>query len=431
MNIRPWIAFVLVLPLLGCGVSFTDDEVGRVRLLNASASHATLDLYAGTSSLSSGVASFDVGGYARLDADDYTFNLKAGGANAVAASVQAGLSEDEHLTLVAYTRSGALAVQPLGDDEDAPNAGVAKLRVLHTVADDVGAVDVYLVESACSGLEGLSAAALASGLSGLQSGYSEVTAAASGTRYHLCVTTAGDRSDLRLDVPVFTLTSRQVTTLVLVRGSGGVLLHGLQLDQQGSLTARLNNSARLRVAVGASGGAAVSVSANGVRLATQLAAPAVSSYKVVDAGALTLDLSVGGSAVAAGGLSLAAGADATLLVVGTAASAPVLIADDNSKSTSSTRPVKLRLVNGMTDAASTAVLTVDYDSVADGAASGMASSYATVPASAALARLEASVGSTVLCLSQDVTLNSGGVYTVFLLGDPPVATTSCTLRVDR
>ncbi len=383
MNLRLGLACALLLPLVGCGVGLKDDSTGQVRLLNASSAHATLDLYDGTAAVATGVASFGVGGYVSVDADDHTFNLKSGGANAVAASLVARVAEDRHLTLVAYTRGGALAVPALAEDEDAPAAGVARLRVLHTAADDTGAVDVYLVESACSGLESLSTAALASGLGGLQAGYAEVTATAAGTPYHLCVTAAGDRSDLRLEIPTLTLGSRQVTTLVLVRGRGGVLLHGLQLDQQGGLTARMNSSARLRVAVGASGGAAVSATANGTRLATLLAAPAVGGYKLVDAGALALDLTIGGVPVADPGLALAAGSDATLLVTGGAASAPVLIGDDNTQSTSSTRPVRLRLVNGMTAAGTSAVLTVDHDPVGDGAAFGGASAYSMVPASAA------------------------------------------------
>lgn len=124
-------------------------------------------------------------------------------------------------------------------------------------------------------------------------------------------------------------------------------------------------------------------------------------------------------------------ADATLLVNGTAASTPVLIADNNAVSTSSTYPVKLRLVNGLNGATSTATLTDDYVSVGDGAASGSASSYQQVAASAALARIEASYGASSLCLSTDATLTSGHVYSVFLLGDLPTAVSTCIIRVDR
>ena len=54
-----------------------------------------------------------------------------------------------------------------------------------------------------------------------------------------------------------------------------------------------------------------------------------------------------------------------------------------------------------------------------------------VAASAALARLEASYGSTQLCLSTNITLASGSVYTVFLLGDIPSEAGGCVLRLDR
>ena len=102
-----------------------------------------------------------------------------------------------------------------------------------------------------------------------------------------------------------------------------------------------------------------------------------------------------------------------------------------SASTSTTNPVKLRLVNGMNGTAGPAVLTDDFDNVGDGAAFGTASAYAQVPSSAALAHLEVTVGVTQICVSNTITFNAGNVYTVFILGDKPAAVTTCTLRLDR
>ena len=424
------LAGALLLPLLhGCGG--TGDKDAKVRLVNATSEYAAMDLYESSDAITTGVASYAVGGYASLEKGGYTFHLKSGGTSAIAASVSDSIGRDDHHTLVAYTSGGTLTTQILDDAEGDPSSGTAKLRVFHTASADAGAVDVYLVNTPCATLSSSPSAATASGVSGLQAGYTEVAAAGGGTGYHVCVTAAGDKGDLRLDIPALSLSDQQIVTLILVRSSGGVLLHGLLLNQQGALAKALNSSARMRLAAGASGSAAVTATVNGTTLGTNLTAPAVASYKLVDAGALTLNVLVGGATAAAADLSAEAGADLTLLVTGTAASQPLLIKDDNSASTSSTRPTRIRLVNGMTGPGTTAVLTDDYNNVGDGAAFGKASTYSLVPASAALARLEASSGSRVLCLSTAVTLNAGSVYTVFLLGDVPAAPVACTLRVDR
>ena len=108
-----------------------------------------------------------------------------------------------------------------------------------------GQVDVYLITAACSTLDGSAAAPTAAGVSGLQSAYVEL---AVGTAYHLCVTSAGDKSDVRLEIPSFVLSEKRIVTVILARGAGGYLLNAIVLDQQGAATQALNASARARVA---------------------------------------------------------------------------------------------------------------------------------------------------------------------------------------
>ncbi|MDQ2735872.1 MAG: DUF4397 domain-containing protein, partial [Pseudomonadota bacterium] len=252
------------------------------------------------------------------------------------------------------------------------------------------------------------------------------------TTYHLCVTTAGDKSDLRLDIPSLTLSDGQIVTVVLTRSTGGVLLNGLVLNQQGSLTAASNASARIRLAVGATGGATVTATANGVSLGTNLPAPAVGPYMVVPSGPLALVATIGGAPVTDPGLSTMPGDELTLLVAGTTATKPVLIPDDNSASTSTANPVKLRLVNGM-GTTLPAVLTDNFINVGSAAPFGTSSGYAQVQASTALALLQASAGTASLCQSASVTLTAGNVYSVFLLGDVPATPTppACVIIQDR
>ena len=422
-----------VAALGGCGGGIVNG--GDVRLVNATNAFATLDLYDGSTKISSGVGKNAAGAYVDLDKGSHTFNIADGTTGVTTATLTGSVTKDDHFTIVAYTAGGTLATVFLSDDEGAPSSGTAKLRFFNAATSDVASVDAYLVASACSSLATSFSAPIATSVSGLQATYAQANATGAGTSYHICVTTAGDKTDLRLDIPAVTLKDQQIVTVILTPTDGGVLLNGLLLNQQSTLTAAANGSARIRLAVGAANSAAVTANVNGIALGTGLIAPSVGNYKIVPAGPLTIDMSVGGVvATNVAGLTAAPGADLTLLVTGDATSAPVLIADDNSASTSTTNPVKLRLVNGMKNGlptGSTAVLTDDFDNVGDGAMFGTASAYAQVPSSAALAHLEVTVGVTQICVSDTITLTSGNVYTVFILGDKPPAVTTCTLRLDR
>lgn len=423
----------LTLALLnGCGGGSLDTD-SSVRLVNATSEFATLDLYAGSDRVSAGVASNSVGGYATLGAGTYTFNLKSGGSTATAASTSREAVKKKYQTLVAYTTGGALTTEYLSDEESAPTTGTAKLRVFHTAAADAGSVDLYVVNTACADLQNSTAAALATGVSGLQSSYLEVSAASGGTAYHVCITGTGDKTALRLDIPALTLANQQVATLILTRTSGGVLLNGLLLLQQGALTPALNTSARVRLAASAIAAGAVTARMGGVLLGA-LTSPAVSPYALVAAGSGSVDIN--GTTVALTGATTAAsaGGDYTLLVTGALASpAARLIVDDNTVSTSTVRATKMRLVNGLNGVGGAITLSVDDQPIGTAAAFGESSGAAQVQASAALARLEALYSARQLYLRENTTLTAGKVYTLFLLGDLPAAPALVNglLRVDR
>jgi hypothetical protein len=407
---------------------------GDVRLVNATSVFASLDLYDGSSKISAGVARSAAGGYVGLDKGSHTFNVADGSTGVTAATLTGNVTKDDHFTIVAYTAGGRLATVFLSDDEGSPSSGTAKLRFFNAATSDVASVDAYLVASACSSLATSFSAPIATAVSGLQATYAQANATAAGTGYHICITTAGDKSDLRLDIPAVTLKDQQILTVILTPTDGGVLLNGLLLNQQSTLTAVANPSARIRVAVGTSSAVpSVSVSASGVSLGSALTAPAVGNYKLVPAGtSVPVNVTIGTSPPTTSTflVAVAAGADLTLLVTGNGTAMPVLIADDNSASTSTTNPVKLRLVNGMNNLSSSAQLTDDFDNVGEAAALGTSSGYGQVAASSALANLEVVAG-TPVCASNLVTLISGGVYTVFLLGDRQTAVTNCTLHRDR
>ncbi|HEX7435738.1 MAG TPA: DUF4397 domain-containing protein, partial [Caldimonas sp.] len=207
------------------------------------------------------------------------------------------------------------------------------------------------------------------------------------------------------------------------------LLHGLVLDQQGAATTAANGLARVRVAASVVPAGPVDVSVNGTAVAAGLTSPAVGPYQLVAAGPLTVQVN-GTTVTPAAPLSAGAGADVTLLVTGTG-STVTQINDDTSLSSNAARPVKLRLVNALNGAVGTATLTVDNALVGSGAAFGAASAYAPVAASAGLARVEARSGAVQYFLATNVTLASGHVYSLFLLGDAAAAPNAGQLVADR
>lgn len=423
----------VVLPLVaGCGGGRIG-KVGDVRLVNATtvADYKSLDLYAGDERIASAVGSDGASSYAEVDAGTRALSLRLADGGAQLASASAAVSKDAHYTVLAYVgAAGALSSVVLGDDESAPGDGSAKVRVLNAAAGDAGTLNAYLSPTGCTALSASNAVATGAGATA-PSAYATFGAAAGGTRYHLCVTAAGDSGDLRLDVPTLTLTSRQVTTVVLTATASGTLVNALVVDQQGATTAQRNANARLRVVADAAGKATVSVTLGGSVLASAAGSPSVGNYATVAAGALTADLRIGGTAVAPGTLTVPAGADLTLLVAGSAAAPTVnLITDDNRPSTATSAPTRLRLLHGVNGVADKLALSADLSPVAGDVDFGTASKPANVAALAGATVQVSSPSSGTALFSQTApTTLRTGVYTLFLLGDAgsPVG----VLRSDR
>ncbi|KQU80759.1 hypothetical protein ASE08_09050 [Rhizobacter sp. Root16D2] len=421
----------LVLPLLqACGGNSEEDQ-GSVRLVNATTDFALLDAYRDDSGMVNSVAAGSASGYANLDEDDYTFKISQTGSGTTAASTGGSVSAGSHYALLAYASGSALQVSYLTEDEDAPSSGQAKLRFMNTAGVEAGAVDVYVGQVACNALGSTSIAA-ASGLSTSTSATSPTayTTFGAGT-YHVCVTAANVKSDVRLDIPALTLGNQQVATLVLTRSSGGVLVNGLVVSQRGAVTPSANLSTRVRVVTSTLATTdKVSVAVNGTAIATNYPAANIGGYRLVTAG--TLAVTVNGASVDVGTANAPSGGDLTLLVTGDLASPKLsVITDDNTPSTGVAEPVKLRLINGVNGLSGGVTLTLDNDIIGDDVAFGTASAPMTVAASDKSATIAANNGSNLLWQTTDQTLTAGKVYTVFVLGNATTVGTDTKLRADR
>jgi hypothetical protein len=320
------------------------------------------------------------------------------------------LSSGVTYALVAYTVGGQMHLTALAETEAAPASGDGKIRVSNLALQDTGSVDVYM---AGNGGNLSNASALVANLSGT-SGYSEIAA---GT-YHIWVTGVGNKADLRLDLPSVIISNQQVQTLILTPTTGGVLVNGWLVTQQAAVSAQTNAWARVRVAANIDANGTIAATANGVSLdSSTLVSPAVDTYALVPAGALSMSVAVNGNTVNVPNLNAAAGADLTFLAVGTGASPQFFLLNDDNKLPISGM-AKLRLVNGVNGLAGNISLTADANLLAQNVAPGTTSAPATIATTGNISQLQVnSQGNTPLSPSNGLTLQSQGVYTVFMLGN--------------
>jgi Domain of unknown function (DUF4397) len=398
--------------LQGCSKS-ADSSSGSsqstVRLVNATIDYASLDLIASSTTLASGVATGSASSYATIDSGATTFSVERGGSGTPSAQTTLTLSKDVDYTLLAYTSGQKLQVTSL--------TGNGKIRVSN-LSSDGGSMDVYMMGDGGT----LSAASTLANSVGGTTGYFEVN---KGT-YHVWVTTAGDKTDLRLDLPSIAISDKQVLTLVLTSAVGGVLVDGFLVTQKGEVSARKNGSARVRLAANITANGSIDATANGVSLGS--ASRSVGSYTLVPAGTLSVSVVVNGNTVNAGNLNAEGGADLTLLAVGDGASPRFfLLNDDNRRPVSG---VKLRLVNGINGLGDNISLTADYNLIAHDVAPGTASAAASVSSGTiSLMEVNSSQANTSLYRATDVSLQSLGVYSLFMLGNNAAPTG--ILRRDR
>lgn len=255
--------------LSGCGGSSGSSGAASLRLVNATLTHPSLDLLVNAAVAAPATAADSASAINAAPAGTDTVQLNDAGSSTALISTSATLGSGLHYTLLAYGSAGAVKTTILTEDFAAPAAGTAQLRVYDTDTD-AGSLDVYITDPATD-LAGVASPtfSLNADLYAAQSpltNYSPVT-------YCVRVTGAGNKADLRIDIPAVTLASQQVATVVLTPASGGLLLNGASVIQQGSFAATHNSTARVRLAAAVSGAATVAATAGATTLDAGSAAP--------------------------------------------------------------------------------------------------------------------------------------------------------------
>ena len=415
---RGWLPVLLVaLGLSGCGGGSDSATKANVRLVNASKGYSTLSLSLNDSAVQTGVAYGGTAGYAQVDPSNTSAAVGSPSAASTLSSSTLNLSKKNYYTVLAYGKAGALSTLELDDNTGGAGSGKTLLRVINTAAD-AGALDVYVTGSSDS----LSASTPS--LSAQTYGSLSTFATINSASWRVRVTAAGSKTDVRLDLPAVNFASQAVLTLVLTPGDGGVLVHGLLLAQQGDVLGQANTQARVRVVAGVTGNGAVSAVLGGSALVNAVAAPAQTSYTLVNAGTLSLAATANGTAAGLGSVTLNGGNDYTLLVYGTpSAPVAVLLADDNSNPSDTTR-AKLRLAHGLADVSGALSMKLNFVVLADGVTQGSASAYSLADASTTAQLTVDGAGSgTLYSSAANLTLLANGNYTLFMVGSAaaPVA----------
>jgi hypothetical protein len=427
--IRP-LALLAVLALASCGGGGGGKGDAQIRLLNLSAGYSSLDLITNIEAddddddetQSSGVALETVSDYVELDPDDYTIKLKRTGSGSVLRSFAGEqLVEDTINTYVAFGEVGAFGALRLDDTQDEADSGETKLSVANL--SSAGALDVYITDA------NVDLPDTTPVVSSVSSSFAAI-AVDSGT-FRLRVTAAGDSSDVRLDVPSFTLADRGVAALIFTSTQGGTLANAIYMPQKGQPTKLVNTKSRLRAAIAVANGANASVQVGGVSvLATATAGVISSRYTLLDSGSQVVAVKVGGTPVTLPNVTLTAGADYTLLVwsdpSGTRAS---LIVDDNRLPSGSAQ-TKIRLLNGMSTLAAPLTLSVDNSPIVEGTLLGQASEAVEVTSgSERLFDITNTSTAAPILNRSGLSLQSASVYTFFMTDNG--ASAIGVLRRDR
>jgi len=420
MRLKTWaaLAAAMTLPFMsGCGNDNAND--GYVRIINTTSEYTSLNLYTQDSDgnddiLVSGTAAGTASSYEGLKKGSYTFDVKSSTSTGSPTPVTGTVTKDDHFAVITWLTGTTTKTQFISEDETHPSSGNAKLRVLNAATSEAASVDVYVTKAACSALA-TTDSPFASAVTGLQASFTQVTAAT----WNVCVFDAGDTSTLLLDIEGLVLKDQEIATLVLTHTTGGVLLNGAVLDQQGAYTAYASAIARVRVVADAAAGVSVSVNVGGTDIATGQPSPSVGSYVTVPVGSLAPTILYGSTSTSGYTLpSAVAGNDYTLLVAGSAGSPAVsLITDNNMPSTSTTNTVKVRMINGLNGSNGTVAVTVDGKSVGSASFGAASSSYTNIAPTSGTSDISAITTGTNPADLIDKSFLAGSVYTIFVYGD--------------
>jgi hypothetical protein len=421
-------ALGLAVGLMGCGSGNNNNGTAHVRVVNASPGYSSLDFFLDDSTTASisGVALGSASSYIDVSSGAHSSTLHPAGSATVSQSQSRSFAGDTSYTILAAGWQGSLYTFQLAETEGAPDSGQAKVRVINA-APDAGSVDVYVTSTGAT-LTDTTPDNGSTPITG--NSLTAYVEHAAGT-YRIRVTPTGDKADadVLLDIPSVTLSDQQITTIVLIPSTGGVLVNALQMDQTGTVTALNNPLARVRVVNALSTGATDATV--GSTVLDAVPAHRVTGYTSITAGSqVPVTLTANSVPLTVPNQAFSAGADYTVLVYGnTGAPSFKVLSDDNRLPTTSGK-AKVRLVNGLNGSDANGLDLIENSRVLESAVGlGNASDYATIDNSnGANAEFDVDSASQTLFTKNQV-VPANGVYTIWMMGE--IGSPIGTLLADR
>ncbi|MBV8124232.1 MAG: DUF4397 domain-containing protein [Burkholderiaceae bacterium] len=379
------------------------------------------------------------------------------------------LVANSNYAMIVYGKSGNPNISLLQENQTAPATGYASFLVLN-LAQDAGPVDVYL-SPAVTTPSGLGGATPVSGLSPTASnigvtygsGYNSVSTGSSSTSYEVRITGYNNKTDLRLDIPSVSLSSGQVYTLILTGSPSGVLVNGMLVQQQSTVTPYTSTSirARLIMALNATmeafnatltAGTTTptttyllgSSTSNGTTTSNVAISPTVGDYYTIldgtnakasisvqsasSAGTNLATLTTAGLPATANNLPATPvpGTDYTLLVWGSPSNPQLTVLTDDNTYPIATGYANMRVVNGANGFPGGVTLSANYTQVVGNVLSGTQSANFAVPydtTPGAFLQVSTASSSQPIAIfggsnsNPAVPLNAGANYIVYVLGD--------------
>jgi hypothetical protein len=175
MKHHPWssaLAIALVAALLqACGGGGSSAGTGSMRLINATSTHASLDLLAKSSTAVSTTAQDSGSACVALAPGSNTLQVNDAGKSTSLALSTSSVVKDDHDSLLAFENNGVVKVAVLGEDIVPPTANTAQMRVFDT-ATDAGSLDVYVTDPGAdlSAVSGSPVVAASAGSTAISSG---------------------------------------------------------------------------------------------------------------------------------------------------------------------------------------------------------------------------------------------------------------------
>lgn len=419
---RAWfhsLAGVALASLLAACGGGDKDNGSNIRMVNATQSFSALEAFVDDVSFASSLGIGQASSFTGVSSGGRTIKVRnTGGATNLLEQSQS-LNGDGYYTAVAVGGENTIAVSVYKEEESDPDSGYAKLRIFNAFSFGDG-VDVYLTSETAD---------MASESPVFSSITKQTIAAfrsvAKGT-YRLRVTTAGDRSEIRLDVSGFTMSDKAIYTYVLIPTKSGTLANGLLLQQRAGATANTNTYARVKFVNGYSATASAQPTVNGTKTGSAVGGYGVSSYALVKEGSQTLGFTVGTQSFTTP-VTVTAGTDMTLALPPSGSSPSVISTLDNNFPVSVSGKAKIRLFNLAQGSGSVQLSYNSGTTLVDYLDYGLVSGYTQFYA--ATYDFTATGGNGASSTLADYVAADGGVYTAFLFGSNGVEKFS--IRRDR